>query len=548
MNNNKSGENNKDWDLGNILPHKKPAVRLKRDVEAVSVDVADPEGSKNQTVKSSVIPARTQMNAANPNGAAGQSQESGNYKARPVCSYKPDNPLITNVNVWLWPSKFTFYERFRSDAERNFSRCYGECQHIKFFSYMPQYIQLDPKQYDWYFWWRDNVRRKVYLPTDFSYILLYIYEIINLPDLVPAEQGIELMCDVWLAYRETYKKMDRNLIEWICDYCLINKLPPPFGKFTDEIMNEIILQASFKEFFIKFSDDSAPYYSMLMQTSSNYEWTKSKYVNDENREMFEKYITEAFHYAAKRYIKDDHMTDAKITRDAFSGSLCAYNVKRRIDIEYKTFTRSAELRLIVSDIIKYAENKVRAMIGIKGRLSAPNLTNEIMDTLEEYFVQFKPVKNKTSSEEENEYSHLYEARSSEFSASNALEIEKQSWNITNALVDAFEPAKTQNDGLVVKPEKETVVASDPEPEAATDEKTDILYALKCIYYDDRDKFAELLEKNNMLEDSMIECINEYVYDIIGDIAVEAGDGWYIIISDYITEVEEIINGRATKNT
>ncbi|MCL2517325.1 MAG: TerB N-terminal domain-containing protein [Oscillospiraceae bacterium] len=510
-------DKDKDWDIGQILPRKKPISRFAKDTEAVLMEF-DTTGGK-PAVQGVELPK--------------QEITKIKYEAEPLCSYSPVNPLITKVDVWLWPSKFTFYERFRTDAEKNFTRYYGECQHIKFFSYMPQYIQLDYGQRNWYLWWRENVRNKIYLQTDYSYILLYIYEIINLPDLIPAADGIELLMDVWLAYRNEYKRLDRYIIEWLCDYCLINQLNPLFARIDSELMNEIHAQASFKEFYIKIDENSDPYLAMLMKSASNYDWQKSKYVTEETRELFQKYITEAYNYTAKRHISADRMSQTKVTRDAYSGSLCAYNVKRRIDIEYNTFTRSADLRLIVSDVIKYAENKVRAMVGIKGRLSTPSLTDDVIATLEEYFVQFqlKPARKKTKEEEaEDQYAHLYEARSATLSTDAALEIEKESWEITHTLVETFEE------------EPEEVIE---ETESIADEtKSFIINAIKYILLEDKVGFTAIAEMNNMLEDSLVECINEYIYDIIGDIVIYADDDWYSIIPDYIGEMEELVNGRA----
>ena len=51
------------------------------------------------------------------------------------------------------------------------------------------------------------------------------------------------------------------------------------------------------------------------------------------------------------------MRPAKIVRDAFCGSLCARNVKRRLEVEYLSHSRSQEQRLYITDIVKHAENR-----------------------------------------------------------------------------------------------------------------------------------------------------------------------------------------------
>ena len=132
-----------------------------------------------------------------------------------LSSYSPENTFIDSVKIYSWPTKYTFYERFRVDAEKYYNLKREETAPVKYFSYMPSYIQMSMRQREWYFYWRDCVRNKKYIPTDSSYILLYVYEIINLSDIVPAKKGLELICDIWENYRKSYTKLDKFLAEWV---------------------------------------------------------------------------------------------------------------------------------------------------------------------------------------------------------------------------------------------------------------------------------------------------------------------------------------------
>lgn len=119
-----------------------------------------------------------------------------------ICGYTPErNPLIKKVTVKSWDAKYSFYGRFRSDALKYAGINGSPCGKVPFFSYTPQYSQLTDDQLACYFYWRDCVKNGEYPDTDYAYILLYIYEIINLPDVIPAKEGADRLYRVWCAYR-----------------------------------------------------------------------------------------------------------------------------------------------------------------------------------------------------------------------------------------------------------------------------------------------------------------------------------------------------------
>ena len=117
-------------------------------------------------------------------------------------TYKPDHPLLEQVTLHPWRNHFPYYERFCQTAGELFAAKGQPCSAVPFFSYMPQYDQMNRAQMSWYLYWRDLVRKGEYPKTDHSYIFLLIFEIINLPDKIPHERALTLLCNIWLAYRE----------------------------------------------------------------------------------------------------------------------------------------------------------------------------------------------------------------------------------------------------------------------------------------------------------------------------------------------------------
>ena len=212
------------WDLNSLLPNKRQVAPTHR---AVNVDTVELEFNSDRTGDSGAqIPARTnasgvptpvspheQARRLNEIPMRQRARETQARHLEPYLTYSPESRLIRRVAISKWESRYNFYEKFRDDARRYWNRTASECPHTGFFSYIPQYNQLKYAQLKWYLWWRETVRRGSYLRTDFSYILLYIYEILNCPDLVEPKNGVKLLCDIWLAYRSEHRRIDSYLAE-----------------------------------------------------------------------------------------------------------------------------------------------------------------------------------------------------------------------------------------------------------------------------------------------------------------------------------------------
>ena len=126
-----------------------------------------------------------------------------------ITSYEPDNVLLRKVSVYRWPNQYHFYEKFIRNAHLSHAAVGHECPRVPFFSYIPQYSQLTRGQAHYYFWFRDNAREGRYLDADISYVLLYVYEIINLPDEIEPTSGAVLLCRLWNAYRGHHRELDK---------------------------------------------------------------------------------------------------------------------------------------------------------------------------------------------------------------------------------------------------------------------------------------------------------------------------------------------------
>ncbi len=527
------------WTLDETMPGAKRRTPFSTDTETTLLEIDDTTQVKPTGV---AIPKKSD---------APKERIRDTYKPIPLLEYFSDDSFVKKVSVWMWQSKYSFYERFVSDAERIHTMVGRESPHEHFFSYIPQYSQLGTKQLAWYLWWRENVRRGVYPDTDYSYIVLYIYEIINLPEIISPEVGLDILCRIWLNYRDRHKSVDVLLGEIVCDYCLINRLPAPLDKIGSK-RSEILAEVSLKEFYFSMSEvteNTDAYSTLLMNLASNYDWKKSKYLTPETSDDFKRHIPAAFAHAVKTlasngdrmFAEVTNLRTAKMTRDAYSGSLCAYNVKRRIDVEYLSFTRSPELRLIVTDLIKCAENGVRAMLRIKSRLAVGMLDDVRKAAVGSYFA---PIKAKVEAKAKTpEYEAQYDAATSTLSVDDALKLEEKSWQVADML-GGFEDAPTfEVPEVTVDVEEKAEV----KPEVVTSSDIDILAVLKLLMDGNSVGFAEYASAHNIFSETLAERVNDALYDVIGDIAVELDVEHYIIIEDYREDIESYIAESENEN-
>ncbi len=571
------------WDIDEMLPKKKVGAVFSNDTDAVEIQVnsqnerkgtpipkndgwqerlnemrkSDPISSASVSQSDRLERAKAALKTAEAKhlsyaaAAYGDKEEKKNEPIElapsdePLFSYSPKrNPLIKNVTVRLWPAKYSFYEQFRNNAVKYFDREGKECQREPFFSFTPQYVQMTRRQLEFYFYFRSKIRRGETVKADYSYVLLLIYEIINVPDLLPPENGLDMLVFIWESYRREFPKLDRHLSEWVCDYCLIHKLD---GRYIPtSISMEAARNCTLKEFYVGLdATEGSPYASALFSYASLYNYRNSKFITDENRALFDTHIKAAFIHAFTKAeneqltifapIGSRAMVPLKVTRDAFVGALCAYNVKRRIEVSYLSVSRSAELRYAVTDAIKFAENNVRAMLGIRSRFHTPNLALPLRHAIEEYFAPYKKELKKEQIKEAPlpEYDVLYEPISHELSLSDAKNIEEHSWATTELLTEGIEEYELEEEAAPIpEPQKE---------EHGGDDK--IAKALICLINNDKQGFTELSHDMGILPDALCEAINDRLYDTLGDIAVEQSDDGYSIVVDYMEEISQWLKTR-----
>jgi hypothetical protein len=525
------------WDISRLVPTKKNISR--RSVNISLTDIQDGEGHTDDP-QSKLTEASTVIKRFIP-------PHSGDIltsKPQPTYAYTPKNSLIHRVSLYKESSNYAFYEDFCKTARDMWHKNGHPCEYADFFSYSPQYDQLSDAQMSYYLWWRENLRKGNFIKTNFCYISLYTYELINVSDIISPLDTRARMIDILVTYPDVLVGMAPRYIRWISDYSLIHELPPP-----QEHSQMLVKSAgALKEYFVSIPGDTPEGWARtLLRYCCSYDYRSSKFAVDENIELFNTHVLGAVSVSV-RYLSQSGgilsklpFGDCKLTVKAFEGAICSWENRYTIDVEYCSFSRSHELRFLVGDVVKYAENKIRAHIFVKSRLTVYSLPSELTRVIDAYFSEaLPPVRRSVPKKQEtHDYDALYDLPRAELDLSNAERIEQESWQTTKELVETFDEEQQPQITDVVKEFKPMTV--DPSIimyPTETEEETDLEAALgeyyeavKALASGDISLLSCLAGNQGKSTDLIVDKINEIAVEVIGDILVD-GDGNYYVIDDY----------------
>lgn len=508
------------WDIEKLIPTKKSSKlgSFSTKEKTVSLSIAGEEKGNDAKDRQLTLTEKSLDNV------------------KPEKVYYPDGKLIKKVTVTHLPDKFDFHANFKKAAEIYFDFVGSECQFAPFYSFMPQYTQLSQPQKNYYFYWRTMLRRGKFIKTDYSYFYLYVYEILNLPERIPSEEGLRLLVSVWKNYRKALPNIDSNMALWVQDYCLVYNLPLPMNEIGDFIF-DIMSVTRFKEFYFSSCDNlGADGIGALIAYLSDYDWRKGRYAGGESRQVYIRHLMGAMGLFMESLLKSEAF---EINRDsisvrsdnAFRMALTTCDIKYNLRVEYLHISEEPSVRATVTSALKYTENKLRALLGVKSRLAVKDLDLKYSRVIDGYFDEiFERVNRERIRRNRPEYEKLYEAQNEELSIDGADEIERASWLTTARLVeDEIAEAKKAD-----VPENQAIPTENVDSYGLC---CDEIAFIACALEENSEKQKEISAKLGMLPDAVAEKINEVFSDNLGDVILEGNGEGYAVISDYREDIE-----------
>jgi len=310
------------------------------------------------------------------------------------------------------------------------------------------YRELSHEQLCWYLFWRSRIREGIYPKTGLSYIFLYLYEQINLSDIIGYEKVYENIIKIWKNYRLEFPRIDKYIAEWLIDFSFVNKLKIDLTDIEDilpDIINIVTIpEVYMREDFFRNKKNT----ELIIKNLSVYDYRKSKFYNEKNKELFDYHISQILHAVLsgvefEEIIKKETDDGVKIrtTRESFMGAVCVFEHKKRITVEFKNLYKNFYIRQIITDTLRYAENILRDYVNVKSKLTVTAYPEQLKKVADEYKNKYlsvaKPPKItvKTKGKKNDEDEIIPEPVEFNPNIDIAAEIEKSSWDTTMTLVE-----------------------------------------------------------------------------------------------------------------
>lgn len=396
---------------------------------------------------------------------------------------------------------------------------------VPFKSYWPTYGHMTGSQSRWYFYWRNEVRQGRYPQTDLSYIFLHVYELINGIGWDEPSEGYGQLCQLWEAYREKYKRLDQYLGAWIADFTLVHKLEVPLslivarsrGLAGDLAELELMRCLTFSPEQLSFA---------VLTVMSDYDISKSKFYIGEGKEALELYIPKVVAlidaYVTRKQganLIQMFPPSPSVMRERYLFRSAVYDISLygySILVPVVRVSKTPPLRSLVTRLFRLTENKLRGLMGYRGRLKGVHI-DEDMDQLITRFLQ-----------REFRKSERIEQGPAVVINQDKLERLQSDFEIVRSLLTVEEPSD-HLDSLDDIPDNPVLSASTSIEKAGNSEWEQFRAALQPIQLEvliqlmsgnEMSSLHKLAETNGSMLELLIDEINDLAMVILGDLLIE----------------------------
>lgn len=316
----------------------------------------------------------------------------------PVSPPAAIQPVSASVKPTIMTGN-TSAEGFIREA-RKFASLGGAAQaeRVPFSCYWPKYSDMNVPQRNWYFHLRSRMRRGDYPDTDLSYLFVRIYELINGIACENATSAYHELMAIWRHYRDRYPKLDKYLDDWAFDFvCLKN---PGVSAWEHMKAAPALTQAALDTALTqRIVDEPLVLPLPALELISGYRITQSKFWLSGHGELMANALPLAIAFADAHIRESEHggllgrfaPVPVREKRNAFQSAV----VEREMQYEltYVPYCASEPLKELISQMLRYVENALRARCGFEAKLRGVALDKPYSDWIDAYIArQFAPKK------------------------------------------------------------------------------------------------------------------------------------------------------------
>ncbi len=258
---------------------------------------------------------------------------------------------------------------------------------------------MDTAQQRWYFYWRSQVRRNNYLPTDLSYIFVHVYELLDLVEMPDPVQAASRLWVLWHRYRTQLPKLDRYVPEWGGDLLAVKRdvnsglLWWQKSLEHNVDLSEPVINALIQVYIAAGTTAQMPY--GIWQQLTAYR-PRNKFYSEHNTDgQIDRAYEKAIRLAADYWQRTTHQSVLEqlapagivaLHKPVFVSAPIGYAYPQYIDLgQGRNYLASPQLSTHLTSVIKYAENILRKQTGFSRKLSGIQLDAGLAQALDAAF-------------------------------------------------------------------------------------------------------------------------------------------------------------------
>lgn len=480
------------------------------------------------------------------------------------------------------PGQFYVQGKFMETFEDDFESI------VNFEDYHPTYSLMEDDQLRTYFTWRTKVRKGSIEETCFSYVILYIYELINQIGIKSPMEGYEKLLYLWLEYREISQQIDEILKKLMKDYIIyygigMDKLQEAPVDVTEESqrLSRLIHALTIEDYsyfteklndFIQYNIIKSPFYRDFNEDfdlclGAVYQALKVYFSKLRKKALFQTLFGERRTY---RWTCFEEIPFQKLgkSKDA-THVLSDYEMYTCVNGEWKISHYSIFdiNKQLLGEIVRGTEHFMREYYNYRRKIifkpSSARLSSIIEKTVKQYCLDY--CKMDCYSEFKNMQKLLKRQQKEMEAMSNYTKASEQGVDPIHIEIDVNKLDKIREDAqiiqekLVINPDEtveegnlnkiDTANMIEMKLSVTTDSAADESIVFRDLHLDllkillrkdCQEDLKNFLQQNGILLEVILEEMNEIGYEIFHDVITYMVDGQPCIYEYYIDDIKKLI--------
>lgn len=317
--------------------------------------------------------------------------------------------------------------------------------------FSPTMLSLNTEQKKYFYYFCDCTEAKKRIPTSFAYIRLYLCRILRKIELL--DEIPEIVLWLWESYRDEFPLADKLFSDFVSDFCFYKKIPLPFKELEpiltarDFTIRPFLADPYIFDYLFAENhklDSSQINYLLRMLSSQSFRNSKAYRTAPLYAATCEEAIRRAFSDGLfnRRNLNENLFairipSEVHTVRALFPGLPKEEIPSVEINLCYVPLLHDANIRDRCDELIRYLENRVRAILKMKNALSRIHISQEHKVFLEGILLEFAHLTPKADEEKPTFEAKTISKRILEIDPAEANKIEEASWEITQALTQDY---------------------------------------------------------------------------------------------------------------